>query len=259
MSASGSRIAFVHIPRTAGTAFGEHLDQLHAGARIAKFYVDDEHPVVNGRIDAYRALDEADKASYAMLRGHFPYGFDDSEHGSRYVTLLREPVSRLVSYYFYALKEPLNYLHAYLFQRRIGLERFLASEASIDLDNAQVRAVSGAHFDSPRARVGPEHLEMAKHNLVERFAAFGLTERFDESMRRFCARFGWPAAGVERRNEGSYARDLTLSPACREHVEHSNRFDIELYRFALERFDREAAPAAHDELRDTDTARTTRS
>ncbi|MFP3506148.1 sulfotransferase family 2 domain-containing protein [Burkholderia sp. SIMBA_062] len=244
MTASASRIAFVHIPRTAGTAFGEHLDRLHAGARIAKFYVDDEHPVVNGRINAYRALDEAEKASYAMLRGHFPYGFDDSERGSRYVTLLREPVSRLVSYYFYALKEPLNYLHAYLFQRRIGLERFLASDASIDLDNAQVRAISGAHFDSPRDRVGPEHLEMAKHNLVERFAAFGLTERFDESMRRFSSRFEWPAAGVQRRNEGSYARDLTLSPSCREHVEHTNRFDIELYRFALERFDLEAAPPA---------------
>lgn len=237
MTLQTERIAFVHIPRTAGTTFGEHLDRLYAGAKIAKFYADAEHPVVNGQIDAFRALDKAGKASHAMLRGHFYYGFDDGESDCRYVTLLREPVSRLVSYYFYALKEPLNYLHLYLSQRRIGLEQFLTSETSIDLDNFQVRAISGVHFDSPRARVGLEHLEIAKCNLVERFTAFGLTERFDESMQRFSARFGWPPLPTGRCNEGAYERNLALSDMCREHVEHINQFDIELYRFACKMFD----------------------
>jgi hypothetical protein len=254
MTPQAERIAFVHIPRTAGTTFGEHLDRLYAGDTVAKFYADAEHPVVNGRIDAFRALEKTSKASHAMLRGHFHYGFDDGESGCHYVTLLREPVSRLVSYYFYALKEPLNYLHAYLFQRRIGLERFLTSEASIDLDNFQVRAISGAHFESPRARVGPEHLEMAKRNLKERFAAFGLTEHFDESMQRFSARFGWPALPASRRNEGAYARDLALSEACRTHVEHANRYDIELYRFACRLFDA-AVPASRLAVHETDTTR----
>jgi len=253
MTANAERIAFVHIPRTAGTTFGEHLDRLYAGGRTVKFYADAEHPVVNGGIDAFRALSKAEKAAHAMLRGHFLYGFDGGESGCSYVTLLREPVSRLVSYYFYALKEPINYLHAYLFQRRIGLERFLTSESSIDLDNFQVRAISGAHFESPRARVRPEHLEMAKCNLVERFAAFGLTERFDESMQRFSARFGWPLPPTARRNEGAYARDLPLSEPCRAHVEHNNRFDIELYNFAYQLFDAEQAlPLRHEPIHEND-------
>lgn len=144
------RIAFVHIPRTAGTTFGVYLDGLYAGRDVAKFYADDAHPVVNEKLDAFRRLEAGEKASYALLRGHFVYGFDGGESGCRYVTLLREPVARLVSYYFYALKEPMNYLHTYLLQRRIGLESFLMSDASIDLDNYQVRAVSGAAFGSSR-------------------------------------------------------------------------------------------------------------
>lgn len=235
------RIAFVHIPRTAGTTFGAYLDGLYAGRDVAKFYADDAHPVVNEKLDAFRRLAAGEKASYALLRGHFVYGFDGGESGCRYVTLLREPVARLVSYYFYALKEPMNYLHTYLLQRRIGLESFLMSDASIDLDNYQVRAVSGAAFGSSRERVSGAHLALAKRNLVERFAAFGLTERFDASMRRFARQFGWAPAPRERRNEGAYGRDVELGDACRAYVEEKNRFDIELYRFAQAHFDSAAA------------------
>ncbi|WP_441459000.1 sulfotransferase family 2 domain-containing protein [Burkholderia thailandensis] len=241
MTIRDHRIAFVHIPRTAGTTFGAYLDGLYAGRNVAKFYADASHPVVNEKVEAFRRLDAGEKASYALLRGHFVYGFDGGESGCRYVTLLREPVARLVSYYFYALKEPMNYLHAYLLQRRIGLEQFLTSDASIDLDNYQVRAVSGAAFGSSRERVSGAHLELAKRNLVERFAAFGLTERFDASMQHFSRRFGWAPAPQQRRNEGAYGRDVALGDACRACVEEKNRFDIELYRFAQAHFESVAA------------------
>ncbi|AJX31017.1 sulfotransferase family 2 domain-containing protein [Burkholderia oklahomensis] len=254
MTTHGHRIAFVHIPRTAGTTFGAYLDELYAGRDAAKFYADESHPVVNEKVDAFRRLDAGEKASFALLRGHFVYGFDGGESGCRYVTLLREPVARLVSYYFYALKEPMNYLHAYLLQRRIGLEQFLTSDASIDLDNYQVRAVSGATFASPRERVTHAHLEMAKHNLVERFAAFGLTERFDASMQRFSRQFGWPLAPQARRNEGAYGRDLALGDACRACVEEKNRFDIELYRFAQAHFESAAAGGGEGADRSADRA-----
>ncbi|PCE22685.1 sulfotransferase family protein [Paraburkholderia acidicola] len=241
MTTNDHRIAFVHIPRTAGTTFGVYLDGLYAGRKAAKFYADELHPVVNAKVDAFRELDADEKASFELLRGHFVYGFDDGESGCRYLTLLREPVARLVSYYFYALKERTHYLHTYLFQRRIGLERFLMSDASIDLDNSQVRAISGATFASSRERVTEAHLELAKRNLLERFAAFGLTEQFDVSMQRFSRAFGWPLPAQERRNEGAYARDMTLSDACRAYVEEKNRFDIELYRFATAHFESAAA------------------
>ena len=100
-----------------------------------------------------RESDSLGHAAFTVLKGHFVFEFDRSLTGFNYVTLLRHPVDRLISYYFYALRDRRHYLHSLLVQRRIRLEQFLLSELSIELDNYQVRAVCGAAFASPRERV----------------------------------------------------------------------------------------------------------
>ncbi|UVM49095.1 MULTISPECIES: sulfotransferase family protein [unclassified Pseudomonas] len=237
MSLANPRIAFVHIPRTAGTSFGTMLDDLYCGSQSAKFYGDEQSSVVNEKIDAFRNLSASEKAGFDMLRGHFVYGFDSDLRDIHHVTLLREPIQRLISFYFYALKDRSNYLHSYLLQRRLGLEQFLQSDASIDLDNYQVRAISGARFGSVRERVSQRHLDEAKYNLVERFTAFGLTEQFDRSMNRFARDFMWDLPQLERQNEGAYGPDVTLSESCLSYVTERNQFDMELYGFAKDLFE----------------------
>ncbi|ORC49122.1 hypothetical protein B2G74_13775 [Burkholderia sp. A27] len=241
MSAERLRIAFVHIPRTAGTTFGVALDALYADRRIAKFYGDDDGGVANRRIDAFRALDPRDKNDVDLLRGHFVYGFDTGLNGVRHVTLLRDPLRRLISFYFYALKDRGNYLHAYLKQRRMGLEQFLTSDVCLDLDNYQVRAISGAQFASVREPVAQQHCDDAKWHLEREFVAFGLTEQFDRSIGLFNHTFGWNLPAIEQRNVGGYAADLTLSDECLQLVREKNRFDIELYQFAAGLFESRAS------------------
>ncbi|PCE33711.1 sulfotransferase family 2 domain-containing protein [Burkholderia ubonensis] len=241
MSADRVRIAFVHIPRTAGTTFGVALDALYEGRRIEKFYGDGDGGVANHRIDAFRALDAGEKDDVDLLRGHFVYGFDAGLRDVRHVTLLRDPVRRLISFYFYALKERGNYLHAYLKQRRMGLEQFLASDVCLDLDNYQVRAISGAQFASVREPVEQRHCDDAKRHLEREFAAFGLTEQFGRSIELFNRTFGWTLPADGHRNAGGYAADLALSDACLQRVREKNRFDIELYAFAASLFESRAS------------------
>lgn len=232
-----ARIAFVHIPRTGGMSFGAILNALYERQEVCDFYGDDTHSVVNDKLDHFRTLDTERKNAYAVLKGHFAFEFDRDLSGFRYVTLLREPLRRLISYYFYALKERRNYLHPLLMQRRLKLETFLTSDLSIELDNYQVRAVCGAALLDPLLRVTEEHLELAKHNLREGFAAFGLTECFERSMEEFASQFGWDLPGVERRNSGGdRARNVELSGPCAALVGERNRFDIELYRYARQLF-----------------------
>ncbi|MEA9997082.1 sulfotransferase family 2 domain-containing protein [Pseudomonas sp. 10B1] len=237
MSLANPRVAFVHIPRTAGTSFGTLLDELYCGRQSAKFYGDEQSSVVNEKIDAFRCLSASAKAGFDMLRGHFVYGFDSDLRDVHHVTLLREPTQRLVSFYFYALKDRSNYLHSYLLQRRLGLEQFLQSDATIDLDNYQVRAISGVRFRSVRERVSQRHLDEAKYNLVERFTAFGLTEQFDQSMNCFARKFMWDLPHLERKNEGAYGPDVTLSESCLNYITDRNQFDMELYSFAKDLFE----------------------
>jgi hypothetical protein len=241
MSDALPRVAFVHVPRTAGTAFGRMLESVYAGRPTANFYADADEPIVNARIERFRRLDAVAKNDVALLKGHFVRGFDPALGAVRYVTLLREPLPRLVSYYFYALREGAHYLHAYLMQRRLGLEAFLASDASIDLDNYQVRAISGCRFASARERVEQVHCDEAKRQLEHGFAAFGLTERFDESLALIARTIGWRLPPSIRANAGSYDPALVISEQCRERFLHKNRFDVELLAFARELLERRLA------------------
>jgi hypothetical protein len=232
-----AKVAFVHVPRTGGTTFGSILDRLYEGRKVARFYGDANSNVANERIEQFRRLDAGEKQSFDLLRGHFVFGFDDSLEAFQYITLLREPVQRLVSYYFYALKDKSNYLHEYLMKRRVNLVDFITSGLSIELDNYQVRTLSGVAFSSVRERVGREHCELAKDNLARRFAAFGLVERFDASIAVFARHFGWHIPGYEPQNLGGYAGTPHLSQSTIEAVAATNPFDLELYEYAKELFD----------------------
>jgi len=240
-------VVFVHIPRTAGTSFGRLLDAVHAGRPIETFYGDPEHPVVNAKIERFRALPPPAKAAIALVRGHVVYRFDPAFDDAHHVTLLREPLARLVSYYHYALRERHHYLHDYLMQRRLGLEDFLGSDASIDLDNYQVRAVCGRAFASPRERVTQADCDVAKYRLAHGFKAFGLTERFDDSLALFSRTLGWQLPGPVRVNTGAYDPRLEVSAACRSRFLEKNRFDQELHEFARDLFESRFAAASSPE------------
>jgi hypothetical protein len=224
--------------------FGEILRTVYAGREIYSFYGDETRSVANEKIQQFVSLDTAQKNRHAVLKGHVIFDFDKSLTGFHYVTLLRQPLDRLVSYYFYALGQRHHYLHSLLQQRRIRLEQFLLSDLSIELDNYQVRAVSGAAFPGVRERVNRDHLELAKHNLRERFAAFGLSESFERSMLEFARVFGWSLPPFGHTNRAEYAGQPELSVRAREEIARRNQFDLQLYEYAESLFAARTDPRA---------------
>lgn len=226
------RIAFVHIPRTAGTAFGRFLQQCCPEARVRDFYAE-KTGTAQSAIDEFRLLSVAEKQSYHLLKGHFVFGFDPDLQDAHYLVFLRRPMERLISYYFYALADARNYLHRLLVQRRMRLEEFLLSDISIELDNYQVRAVSGVGTEVPRGEIGPEHLTQAKRNLQTRFAAFGLTEKYQESIAEISRVLGWETPRAVAAQAPSGRRPMAaLSDRCRQAFEARNQYDSALYDFA---------------------------
>ncbi|MCW8060196.1 sulfotransferase family 2 domain-containing protein [Agrobacterium tumefaciens] len=227
------KIAFVHIPRTGGTAIGAALDAAYRNFPRINFYADDSGSATAG-IELFRNQSSEFRNSFRLLRGHFVFDFVRDLEGVKYVTILREPVQRLVSYYYYAISEPRHYLHNWLIQRRIRLADFIASDVGADVDNYQVRAVSGVRFSSPRERVTRAHCDIAKANLAASFAAFGITENLSGTLHSFANILGFNLTSGEDPNAGRYPRD-SLAPAeavakCRA----VNQYDVELYEFARE-------------------------
>lgn len=167
---------------------------------------------------------------FDLMMGHFFFGLHRQfDAQCRYFTLLRDPVQRVVSHYYYnKAQNPGTRLAS------MSLREFVASDASIAQSNRQVRFLSGEDpTESPHAA-----LEVAKEHLGA-CAAFGITERFDESLLLFRRQLGWgtPPFYVHRKVNSERPAVDDLPTRVLEAVREQNRLDIELYTFARDRFE----------------------
>src|SRR6266567_9211476 len=150
-------VVYVHIPRTAGTTIGTVFANAYSDGGVLKAGNTFRSPQKTlARVRTLSALVEeevrvvAGSVPYGALRTHLP-------KGSRYVTLLREPVDRTLSHY-YSLTSPGS-------STEISLEQMLESDLYL-LDNLATRMLSGQ--ESPYGELPADALERAKENLRER-------------------------------------------------------------------------------------------
>jgi hypothetical protein len=142
-----------------------------------------------------------------------------------YVTIVRDPVRRVISHFRY-LMEP---------QKGLGgaspslLAELLERGATVNLDNLMVRCFSGVvKGDVPPGHVNRDVYERAVHNLRTSFKFVGYQECSEQAYRALQAQFGWNGrAALELVNRGSLGDELFES--TRKTIEHFNRWDCQLY------------------------------
>lgn len=205
-----------------------------------------------GSIKEFTHLPEAERRRIRLLKGHMPYGLHRYlSVPASYITMLRDPVDRIISHYNYVLSSPGHYLHHEVTSREMSLSDYVGSGLSTELTNDQTRLISGVEkvntrlFDDEERRtlrtgrelVTPEILEIAKKNLRDDFAAVGLFSRFDESLLLFKRRLGWRRIYYVRRNvtkAGASTRRVPLEE--RDLIAKHNEMDAELYEYARRLF-----------------------
>jgi hypothetical protein len=231
-------IFFIHVPRSGGTTLAKIIQRQYGPRRTFKI---DVRGTSGDTREAWQALDALDPRVCNDLRvvhGHQNFGchrayFPDAT----YITLLRDPVDRLVSYYYYVLVNTKHYLHPLVASNRLKLRDFAFCRASAELDNGQTRQISG-QVGVPIGACSQEMLDEAKANLVHRFAVFGLTERFDEAVVLMKRAFGWSLPYYVKSNTlpGRQARS-DLPGEVVDAICESNPYDTALYAFARDKFD----------------------
>jgi hypothetical protein len=152
--------------------------------------------------------------------------------------MLRDPVERVISYYYFIKRTETHYLHDYLCEGDVDLESFVENETHVMINNAQTRIVSGAWHRPKFGACGWGLLDEAKRNLRRDFAAVGLTERFDESLLLFAHNFGWRNLFYTRKNVSSRRpRRVECPRDAISAIVSANRLDLELYDFAKKLFE----------------------
>jgi hypothetical protein len=161
-----------------------------------------------------------------------------------YVTVIRDPVARVVSHYHHVLNETSHYLHGMVKSRRMTLLQYAQNAVGTkELDNGQTRMLAdySLNAQTPVRSGSRTLLESAMHNIETHFCAVGLTERFDESMVMLAESLGWTSIPpyLPARVSGRSGR-YPLSRDVSEKIREMNGLDAELYDWVSARFERQA-------------------
>lgn len=221
-------LVFVHIPKTAGTTLHKILSHQYPRVFI--------HHDTDGPPDAALAARIREK-NPQLIMGHFSVGLHQFLPELRYVTCLREPVSRIVSHYQHALNDPAHYLHQAVVSRKLDLADYVASGLSGELSNGMTRMIAGV-ADFHHGTVDEQTLTLAKSNLETLFDGVILSESFDPGILMLAESLHWKPPYYLRRKVGHYG---TASRKPDDHtrkvIEDHNRFDCELHAWAKQRFE----------------------
>ena len=220
-------VIFIHIPKTAGTTLNRIIEWQYNP--LAIFTVDPYR--IRATLERFKTFSEQRRRRYRVVRGHLRYGIHEFlPQGATYITLLREPVARLLSSYYFIFRRPLHPLHRKFKRERLGVEDLI--QLTPHRQNLQCRYIAGIG-DEGICDEGA--LDVAKENLTRSFQVVGLCERFHESLFLMMKSFGWQVAFYENWKVGK--NRPAIEPSVVDMIREHNRFDLELYDFAKNLFE----------------------
>lgn len=214
-------IVFLHIPKTAGSTLKAVLEQAYAG-----------HPVAflrnfGGEIEAFANRPAAERARFALATGHVPWGGQSLIPRAKPMTMLRDPVERFLSVYFYNKRAPESLHHKTI------------NEEGLSLGDVVERGLFAGEYNlmttmlrHPRAEGAERAFESARQNLAQ--CVFGVSERFDDSVRLFTRVLNWPEVRWESRNVSrGRPKSDQIEPAVLDRIRRETAVDRALYEHGL--------------------------
>lgn len=227
----------MHIPKTGGSTIEAIMKRKSFPGNA--FFLDSTNSLAN--LDRLYSLGEEELEKISLLYGHFDYGL----HGifstpSTYVTMLRNPMDRVISHFFYVKNSPEHFLYEKV-KHLHTLSGYLTAELSTELDNGQVRMLAGiGSFNGqtvPFGEVTKAHLEQAVANMENHFLYVGLQEYFDVSLLQMgkmlhLGKMSYHSLNINKKKPGT----LKLDSGTLEILRKYNYYDLQLYDYAFQRF-----------------------
>ena len=228
---------FVHLPKTAGTTLNRLIEYEY---RPFDMFTVDPY-FIHWSNAKLRRLSPERLKKFKVFKGHMGFGLHQLlPQPSTYITVLREPVDRAISTYYFMSTYLLHPMYPKIKRLKWTLEDFITK---FPRNNIQCKYLANLDWD---ATVTPETCELAKSNLEKYFSVVGITERFKETLALLKLRFGWKLAfyttfnRTRKRPEKKQVQQATL-----DLIREYNKFDIELYEHGKKLF--QASVEKHQE------------
>lgn len=233
-------VIFLHLMKTGGRTLVNILKQNYA--KNIRFHCGQRS---GETLDDLQRLSDEKRRSLRLMYGHMQFGLHDYlSQPCTYITLLRHPIERVISHYYYAVHNPRHYTHKLVTENNMSLSNYV-EHGIMDLNNGQTRAIAGDISLQFGFGNQDEALLNAAHTHLETyFSMVGVTERFDESLLLLRHQLGLTNALYTRSNVNhSRPTRKTVSAEDIECIKHYNSLDMQLYADASNRFQNQVAMA----------------
>jgi Sulfotransferase domain len=227
------RLIFVHLGRTGGTTMRWEVFYKCVDRKLIYAVDTNEPPTLGGTVEQLLAMPRKEQEKLRIIVGHMPFGLREQlpwPETWHYVTLVRDPMARALSDYYQARHSETRNVHDLAL--RCTLEEYIRSGEGLTF-NGMCQLLSnefyGTKFENPEAMF----LEALKN--AKDCSFIGLTEAYDESLRRLCRLCGWEVPPINPRNVLT-PKNLVLSDSERGLLRASNAYDLILYEHCRRRF-----------------------
>ncbi|MEO1008306.1 MAG: sulfotransferase family 2 domain-containing protein [Planctomycetota bacterium] len=189
-------LIFLHVFKAGGTSIRAVVRDQYAGATIQRF---------EGGLDelrAWQALPQDERDQADVLLGHQFFG----NHAylstpATYMSVLRHPVDRVLSFFYYVLRKPEHYVHRTGFHADMSLADFIRQGRNIELDNMQTRLFN----EQPREHHPPfggidDAMGRAALANLARVDRVGIVEQMADFERLLREAEGWSLSAIPEKN-----------------------------------------------------------
>jgi hypothetical protein len=210
----------LHMPKTAGTTLKVLIRKNYSPEQIIDLY-----GLFRGHEEVVEKLKSLPLDETEWINCHLSFGIH--KHLSRpatYITMLRDPVERIISDYYFILSNPRHELHNEVSQ--IDLIDFQKQAIHT---NKQCKIILGAPL---AGTVEMGDVEKAKKIMEEHFCFVGITELFTESAFLMKKQFNWSKINIIKRNvTKNRPKAEEIKEEVIKQIKENNQVDIALYQY----------------------------
>ena len=227
-------IFFLHIPKAGGSTFSFILNKMYSMGEVIDLYT--PGPDWDSILTILKK--RKDDKNISLVKGHFFYGIHNflPDNDYQYITFMRNPVSRIISFFNFIKESDLHFLHHQL-KNGMRLSDFIMSDLTWEIDNCMIRQITGKKDLSEKC--SEDSLKEAQQIIEKDFSFVGITEYFDESLVLLKNLLNWDEYPFYKKINVTKNREKSADVKTIKKISERNELDIKLYNWALEKFDKE--------------------